>query len=294
MPFLPTYDYWTNVHDGYLWIVDPDVEDDLSILRNKPTIKRLEIEPIFGNRSRRTRIPSLDFFTSMEILKITDMDITNMPRIPKSIIELKLIETNLSDINQINVDWSHIVGLELNSNPLLTKTSLIIPEGVQNVTINGCLGTTLDIIRCPSTINIIYIGYLTFNKITGYLPKYPIQFGNETKYPNYCLDYNMMPSAAEPDQEDDEEPEWEDENGNPVNVENDYESLLTAKCWMVHNSIKSINTSCDYLMYEEFGAIQKRIRNPFAHKDEPIVTALFLRSNYLRRAAEFMTEDTFV
>lgn len=45
--------------------------------------------------------------------------------------------------------------------------------------------------------------------------------------------------------------------------------------------------------YREIGSIQKRIIDPFSHRDEPIVAAIFLASNVPRRMLEFVGPDMY-
>jgi hypothetical protein len=42
-------------------------------------------------------------------------------------------------------------------------------------------------------------------------------------------------------------------------------------------------------VYQHFCEVRRRINNPYEHRDEPIVAALFLASNYPRRMAEFLS-----
>jgi hypothetical protein len=58
--------------------------------------------------------------------------------------------------------------------------------------------------------------------------------------------------------------------------------------------ISDINYAENYQMYDDFRLVPKRVINPYKHRDEPIVAALFLASNIVRRAAEFMTEETIL
>ena len=86
MPLEQTFNDWTDAFQGYIWTVEEDVEDDLSAL--DPTATTLKIEP---GQDQPTRIPSLELFNTgnLTTLDISDMDVTEMPRIPASVRYLK-------------------------------------------------------------------------------------------------------------------------------------------------------------------------------------------------------------
>lgn len=275
MPFVIKMNSRTNQPEGYHWIIHPYVMEDMSII--DPNVSVLTIE---SASTIPTPIPLLDFFNTGHLrkLEIEDMDITDMPRIPSSVSILKLKNTSVKNLNEINVDWSQIRLLELHNNIGLNGSSLIVPEGIRDVFINGNI---FDIIRLPSTINIFQTYDIYMNLVTGYMPKNNILFGYKSHYPKYWMAYRMIK-----EQQDVElEPEW----GQP-----EIQRIKEKWCKKFVENIKYINTAYNYQMYEEIGSIKSRIKNPMENRENPIVAALFLGSNYLRRSAEFMTEETII
>lgn len=282
MPFEPTYNFWTDRLDGYIWTVDPNVaEEDMRDI--EPRIQHLTIAPLDPDNPVKPRIPSLEFFDrgSLETLTIKEMDVRDMPEIPPTVRVLELMRTNLMSLTELRVDWEHLHVLDLRGNLLLTNTSLIIPEGLQTLLIHGGEDVVFDIIRSPSSLDCLYIDGATVNLITGFLPKVGIQFSECAKYPKYWMDYHFISYRFTPDDVE-------------VDVFENIQVNVPAKTVKMNECIHYTNTAYNYLMFETLGSIPTRILNPVAHKDEPIVQALFLRSNYMRRAAEFMTENTFI
>ena len=293
MPFEPTYNYWTDRLDGYIWTVDPNVaEEDMRDI--EPRIQHLTIAPLDPDNPVKPRIPSLEFFDrgSLETLTLKEMDVRDMPVIPPTVRVLEVMRTNLRSLTELRVDWEGIRCLQLVDNRLFTNTSLILPEGPTALLI-GYFGyewihTEFDVIRLPSTIQRLYLSNVSVNLITGFIPNRTIHFNDTTICPKYRIHYQQ--TIQDEADEHEVEPPIADFGDDPEPIDIDVNSShrqFTLR-------ILKTNTEYNYSMFSDFGAVINRIRNPLAHKEEPIVQALFLRSNYLRRAAEFMTENTFI
>lgn len=279
MPFEQTFNHWTDEPNGYTWTVDQEIVDDLSILDLTITTK-LKIEPSGNSRNRLPRIPSLDVFNTghLDRLEISDMDVQHMPRIPESVRVLVFSQTNMSNLTQINVDWKQIKVLELHLNPNLDGISMIVPEGIETLVIRR---NWIDIIRLPSTITSFYSDNLIVNQLTGHLPNCTILFGYNSQYPKYWMGYNLINQQVDIEMDD---------------VDGEEESNQVSAKWVkkLGYHIQCVNDAENARLYAGLAEIKHRIRNPVIHRENPIVEALFLGSNYLRRAAEFMTEETIV
>jgi hypothetical protein len=272
MPFIHLMNPITNQLHGYYWTVHPEILEDTSDI--DPNVVILQIESI---STIPTRIPSLDFFNTGNLyrLEIEDMDITDMPRIPNSVTWLKLKNTTITNLNQINVNWYQIQWFEIDNNVGLNGSSLILPEGIQTISIRK---QKFDIIRFPSTIRIVKAYSININQFTGYLPTSYMDFWHMSQFTKYFMGYKLIKQQIDIELEEN----W---NG-PL------EPLKKKWCNILTQHIKHINNVENYRIYEEIGSIKHRIINPIEHRDNPIVAALFLGSNYLRRAAEFITEET--
>jgi hypothetical protein len=261
MPFEQILNDYSDVSEGYIWKVDPDVEEDFSAL--DPNATTLQIEPEF--KDEPTRIPSLDFFNTGHLrrLEISDMDVTEMPRIPESVRVLVL--TNLTE--QLN------------------GISLIIPEGVKMILLRR---NRFDIIRLPSTLDRLSCCNVSINLLTGHVFRSKIVFGSNTEAPKYLTGYriNQHRHFMEVQQV------YNDDLGGQMGEA--YFQVNAKWNAKLADYIKYVNTAENAKIYAELAEIKHRIRNPSSHSENPIVQALFLGSNYLRRAAEFMTEETLV
>ncbi len=261
MPFEPILNDYSDESEGYIWKVDPDVEEDLSAL--DLTATTLKIEPEF--KDEPTRIPSLDFFNTGNLrrLEISDMDVTEMPRIPESV--RVLILTNLTD--QLN------------------GISLIIPEGIKMLLLRR---NRFDIIRLPSTLDRLSCCNVSINLLTGHVSRSKILFGSNTEAPKYLTVYRINEHL----QFREVQQVYNDDLGGQMG-EAYFQVNAKWNAKLAHH-IHYVNTAENAKIYAELAEIKHRIRNPVIHRDNPIVEALFLGSNYLRRAAEFLTEETIV
>jgi len=198
---------------------------------------------------------------------------------------LELMRTNLRNLNELRVDWSRIRCFQLLDNHLFTNTSLILPEGPTSLLIGqygyGGEHTEFEVIRLPSTIQTLYLGNVSVNLITGFLPNQTIHFDDATICPKYRIHYQQTIQFETEDDAYSIDDFYDEEH--PIFLSR----LFTQR-------ILKTNKEYNYSMFADFGSVLNRIRNPIARKEEPIVQAIFLRSNYLRRAAEFMTENTFI
>jgi len=261
MPLEQIFNDWNDAPEGYIWTVDQDVADDLSLI--DPTATTLKIKP--ASKDRPTRIPPLDVFNTGNLrrLDIAGMDVTEMPRIPESVRVLTF--TNLMD--QLN------------------GISLIIPEGIQNLLIRR---NRFDIIRLPSTITRFCCGNVSINLLTGHVPLSNILLGCNTLAPKYWMGYsiNKQQKLIELSQV----------YNNDLGGDGDeaYDQVNAKWAAKLGDYIQYVNSAENAKIYADLAEIKHRIKNPFEHRENPIVEALFLGSNYLRRAAEFMTEETIV
>jgi hypothetical protein len=281
MPFEQTFNDWTDAPQGYIWTVDPDVDEDISEI--DPTATTLKIEP---GQDRPTRIPSFDGFNTgnLQTLDISDMDVTEMPRIPASVRYLTFTETNLTNLNQVNVDWSQIRVLELHSNRGLDGSVLIVPEGVETLLIRH---NRFDIIRLPSTMRRFCCDNVSVKQLTGHVSTTcNILFGYNCTFPKYWMGYSITRRELEREM---------DQLDDPEDGEAEEHLQVRAKCdaKLAHH-IHYVNTAENAKIYADLAEIKHRIRNPSSHSENPMVAALFLGSNYLRRAAEFINEETIV
>ena len=281
MPLEQTFNDWTDAFQGYIWTVEEDVEDDLSAL--DPTATTLKIEP---GQDQPTRIPSLELFNTgnLTTLDISDMDVTEMPRIPASVRYLIFRETNLTNLSQVNVDWFQIRVLELHSNRGLDGSVLIVPEGVETLLIRH---NRFDIIRLPSTMRRFCCDNVSVKQLTGHVSTTGnILFGYNCNYPKYWMGYSLNRRRLELDL-DQLEDAAEGEEEDHIRVREMCDARLA-------HHIHYVNTAENAKIYADLAEIKHRIRNPISHSENPMVAALFLGSNYLRRAAEFMAEETIV
>jgi hypothetical protein len=203
------------------------------------------------------------------------MDMTT--RIPDSVRELTLLDTNVTDLTQINVNWSNISILILKNNRKLKGRYLNIPEGVQYLKLEEQM---CDTIRLPYTNARLVLKSVYINHITGYLSKLQIK----VDYSSYLPTYNMN-RLINFDLDRDDEIEASFGNAN---------ELYLKYSEMKNNYIKSVNKQTNYQTYIDFGSIPYRIKNAYEHRENPIIFALHLASNLPRRMAEFVTDNTIV
>ena len=224
------------------------------------------------------QIPAMTSFNAGHLfrLEISYMDVTDMPRIPNSVSELSLIGTTVTNLNQINVDWTQITRLVLCGNPGLDGTSLNVPEGIEELVITE---QQFRVVRNPSTLLEIRATSIYLEQLTGYLPKYLFKFDLSSTIPLYRTALKQFDYKC-----DDE-------------LENSWGSFDRIKHkWHLRKMeyIQSVNNDRYTQVYSEFGSIPGRIRNAYDHRHNPIVAAMHLASNYPRRMAEFVTEVTMI
>ena len=226
------------------------------------------------------RVPRLDLFNfgnlrRLELYQLNVMDMTT--RIPDSVRVLTLLETNVTDLTKINVNWSNIYKLILKNNIKLKGKYLNIPEGVEYLKLEEQI---CDTIRLPSTNIRLILQYVTINHITGYLPKLRIDVDYSSYLPNYntskIINFDL-----------DRDDEIDESFGNEGEIRSKYHLMKI-------NYIKSVNKQTNYQTYIDFGSIPYRIKNAYEHRENPIIVALHLASNIPRRMAEFVTDNTIV
>ena len=115
MPLFPIENI-DGVYDNtkYVWFYSEGEElIDSTIITN---ITALIINPeVYKYGSCLLRVPSLKIFensNNLKILTIINLDIYGMT-IPKSVCKLNFENTNLTNLNKINIDWNNISGLSL-------------------------------------------------------------------------------------------------------------------------------------------------------------------------------------
>lgn len=275
MPFRTPFNPWNNDLEAYIWSVNPGVyEDPLAINQ----AQQLTIEPNLANVD--IRIPPLDRFTTGRLrrLEFQDLDVTEMPKIPSSVQVLVFRDTTLTNLTQINVDWTNIQVLELHNNPGLNGTSLIVPEGISTVFIQD---QKIDLIRLPTTITSVDFGNSVILKVTGHLPHHALHWDYGSHLPKYSQGCDLLQHQCN------------------LELELIWDVPGIAQImhkWLLKKIefIQCVNRVDNYRTYAEFGSIPTRIRNAYKHQSNPIVTAMNLASNYPRRMAEFIAEETMI
>jgi hypothetical protein len=235
------------------------------------------------NMPNMHRMPSLEEFNTGNLvhLELSRIDVMNMHRIPESVQVLTLTDTTVSDLRQININWENISILQLSYNPNLNDGPLIVPNGVKSIILK-C--QRFSIIRLPKSIQTFRLIRSDVDLITGQLPSGDINIIENYSSPVYddvlenyddrCYD-DLNEADLRYDAEDDL-----------------HERILRKWHFKKRVHIAKYNRKYNYQMYLDLGSTKHRIRNPVEHQENPIVAAVFLGSNYLRRAAEFMTEET--
>jgi hypothetical protein len=132
------------------------------------------------------------------------------------------------------------------------------------------------IVRLPSTLEVFVTRVVVLDMILGCLPSEIIDMVNTTS----PYRQELLVATHTCNEEIEASPEFE--------AERIYDEWHQIKL----NYIKEINDRYNYGMLDEFRLMPDRVINPYEHRDEPIVAALFLSSNLVRRAAEFMIAET--
>jgi len=272
MPIIERFDYWTAERNGYVWLVRENVIDDPSIMDE--TNQTLRIGPELNNTT--PRIPPMDALNTGNLLEldIFEMDVTDMPRIPDSVRRLVLVNTTITNLSQINVNWENITYLELDNNQQLNTDFLNVPLGIEELRLNNQQFKT---IRSPATLQDFHLRSSYLDKLVGTLPQRYININQTSFVPRYQSGIRTISTKCD----DETDQSWGDINA-------------IKRKWHLRKLeyIRCVNETYTRNMYLELGSIKRRIKNPLEHRENPIVEALFLGSNYLRRAAEFMTEET--
>lgn len=257
----------------YIWRFRPTEIIDLRIIQDARSLiimaDRTDLIPIQG--------PCLDaiLFTSLTNLEFQDLDITNIGKIPRTVETLRFNNTTLTNIHCINADWSKINYLYLSNNRQLNRTSITIPEGIIQLKINLQI---LKIIRLPSTIQDVQIELSIVDQLTGQMPR------RSLSYPDTRFSYSDGLRTLAKECHCEQILSW------PV------VHMDIAFKWHLKKLeyINQENHEMNYRIYQEFGEIPKRIHISKYNIANPIVVALNLCSNYPRRMAEFMTENTYL
>ena len=272
MPFLRTYDIWTQQQDGFIWRYRPGELIDLSIIEDTPRLVMMSDQIT----RKPLKMPSLATinFRNLEQLEIQEFDVSDMDRIPESVTNLRVVNTNLTNVNQINVNWRNIISLTLEMNKNLNKNSVAIPEGVQQLMLGS---QHFTIVRLPSTIKILQLASVVISDmITGTLPDEELNCADV--YTIYRAEFKRILSACIVEKR----------------ASLAFDEDMINRRWHVIKLeyIKQVNDAAMYQVYLDFGSIPRRIKNAYEHRVNPIVSALNLASNVPRRMAEFVTEST--
>ena len=225
-------------------------------------------------------VPNLDAFNTGNLihLELIGMDLSRMPRIPSSVVKLVLTNTTVTNLSEVNVNWSAIRDLELNYNTYLNGQSINIQDGLYWLTINL---QKLDIIRFPSSVKNFKTFITTFRKLTGYLPQNIfVCISSESPYVSELRSISQKHGKIQVPIR------YYTANYPTVFMPERHREQM--KC------IKHINDEHQYKIYLEFGSIPYRIKNAYEHRETPIIVAFHLASNIPRRMAEFVTETTII
>jgi len=177
--------------------------------------------------------------------------------IPESVTTLELHRTKIIDIGALLSTCPQLTGLRLQNNQYVINTANFPPALRKLDVINEVF--VQDILLTPELVLISMI---------------------HSQFPAFRIESEEIGRA----------------------VPGRHERLLIAGCdspydelIMSNNKIKfskkiahitDINTR---KVYQHFCEVRRRIHNPYEHRDEPIVAALFLSANYPRRMAEFLS-----
>jgi len=268
MPFVRLND------DGFMWRYRQNEVVDLRIICNS---RMLIITTDIADPSYTLKVPSVDIFNetgTLEHLEIWDMDVVDMPRIPSCVRSLEITNTNLTSLDQIRANWANMETLILDTNKMF-RGSVIVPEGVKEF---AMMNQSADIIRFPPGIQKVRLGSLIrFTQLTGHLPQEILYLFGKFAHP-YKHELDEMKDICE--------------NEIRTSLPMD-EEFITAK-WhqRMMAYIERVNHKKNYIVYQHFGSIPKRIRVSAENIDNPIVVAMNLSSNYPRRMAEFISEYT--
>jgi len=197
-----------------------------------------------------------------------------MPRIPDSVEVLVLVNTTMTNLSQINVNWENITQLHLNNNRNLNTNFLNVPTGIEELHL---INQRFMTIRTPSTLQQLNVSFSYIHTLVGHLPRHAINMDHSSNAPLYWSGLRHISSKCD----DETDNSW-------GNIEQIKQKWHIKKLEFIRN----MNEAYNHKMYLELGSIKRRIKNPMEHRENPIVAAVFLGSNYLRRAAEFMTEET--
>lgn len=219
------------------------------------------------------QVPSLDIFSRLTQLELIEMDVENMPKIPDSVNTLVITHTNITNLNQINVNWVNISTLVLVANPYLNGTSLLVPTGVVVLKIEN---QQLDLIRLPGSILDVVLTQSSITLLTGVLP-----IRNLSLISSCSLYHSESIPIYKYFQRD-----WLPFHAQRFGNIQEHNHLSYLK------RIADINNAENYKIYLDFGSIPHRIRVSENNINNPIVVALKLCSNYPRRMAEFVCEET--
>jgi hypothetical protein len=270
---------------GLIWQYQVDDEKETEEILKNMTDNRVAYLQIMCVSKIKPVMPSLELFNTGHLisLKIHGMDVQNMPPIPSSVHSLEFNSTNISDLNNMSVDWSNIRELSLKLNTNLNGCSLIIPY-------NMILDTLIlelqffTIIRLPQSTKSLFVWSCRYNQITGRLPSVTL-VNNDANglYPhNSIYNFNRIRNNSI----------FYDPSLHKL-YHNNYFKMTGI---MIHDitikHIKNANDQVNYKLCTNFSNIPKRIKNAYEHRDEPIVAALHLSSNVPRRMAEFVMEFT--
>jgi len=283
----------TSYSDQIIWLYHPTEIVDFQKSPKADTVSNLNIRSDYRISSSSGYsdtlpapypMPSLEEFNTGNLvhLELQQIDVTNMPRIPDSVRALTLSYTTLTDLREINVNWDNIQLLKLTRNNGLNGKSLIVPNGVKSLII---ICQRFSIIRTPPSIQQFQSISTNIGLITGHMPL-ELSIQDTCQTPIYGDLFHMYEDLCYH--------ELDDVHLDYDGDERYYETLRVIKKWHDRKVDHIVRYNNDYnsQMYLELGSIKHRIKNPVEHCENPMVAAVFLGSNYLRRAAEFMTEET--
>lgn len=179
--------------------------------------------------------------------------------IPESVTILELHRTQIRDIGALLAKCPQLTGLRLQNNQYVIETANFPPA-----------------LRKLDVINEVFVQDIQLT------PELVLISMIHSKFPAFRIE--------------------SEEIGRVVPGRRRHERLLIAGCdspydelIMSNNKIKFSNKIAHIIdintrkVYQHFCEVRRRIHNPYEHRDEPIVAALFLSANYPRRMAEFLS-----
>jgi hypothetical protein len=275
-----TQDIINGPRNGIIWRFRPDETEQVLQTLIGNTINHLYIMPDIAGQPK-PQLPSLEIFNTghLRYLEINYMDIQQPPpltriQIPSSVNKLVLNGTTITDICELQINWSNITSLKLRDNEYLNDKPLIIPTNkIDHFEINF---QRFSIIRLPNYTQCVMFTMVQYKQITGGLPeKTFIYMGNGMDEANSIYQFKSIHKQV---------------SQNNIGYYGVGFLNLVHQATLKH--IKDTNDNINHKLCNDFSNIPKRIKNAYENRENPIVAALHLSSNVPRRMAEFIMEFT--